>query len=686
MDLKTLENITDSCKKLLTERSVGSAIEQLIVISRYCSDSQIISQAEELKENYRSMLTFLANGGKDENRAQTKQDINRKALEILRTAHRNIRIQEPHTHYSKAFSELSSKYGNDAEAELLCKWSTTLPTEEQMETQDHLFNLIWTSPLWKQKQTAQWYEFLSRQTDVVKIHLVGAVFLSLWEYLDEEKISFLFLFTDDQNEKLRAFSITALLFLAEKYIREIQFYPNILRQYRDSHVGRYSTEVYKEKLHIHQTIIILKEIEEENNNWIFHVTSAEKIEKHVQKNLKRVRYMIEKGLDFNLSERVTMWGKCEFLRNSTSHWFLPFEKTSPLFSDLIVDKNGNLDKRLLHLFDLVSDCDVDRYAMFSFMASAKNKSNLVQQILENLPVSENEMAQPFVNHFRIVMQNLFRFFDYSLMKNELENPFVWPYMFWENHLIAEPIAEDEAVALCKQMVEIQYYSVPIEFLQKVSQTSGSSLPMMQIMGQCYFHLKEYNKAIETLNQLLLLDEENEWALSLMQQSYKQLGRSDQQLEYLKKLLQIKPDKISYLEETASTLMSTRSYEEALKYLFHLNFLEPDTPQYMQHIVDCAIPLRKFDVAERYIQTLLALPDSKDKDLDYLRAGHICFLLGDNKTALKYYRNFYNLYNLRPEKQRDEKDADQKFEHEANILMRMGIKESDTQLMLDMIKM
>ena len=172
MDNVTLNNITASCKKELSALFIGTGLDQLRIIARYCSDSQIISQVEELEENYHCMLMFLAGGGKDEERAFTQKKICKKAQEILRVAHRNIRLQEEHTKYSKAFHELKSLYGVEPEEELLRKWGTNPMPDEQLLIQDHIFNLIWTSPLWNQKHTAQWYEFISRQTEFAKIGLL----------------------------------------------------------------------------------------------------------------------------------------------------------------------------------------------------------------------------------------------------------------------------------------------------------------------------------------------------------------------------------------------------------------------------------------------------------------------------------------------------------------------------------
>ena len=66
MDNVTLNNITESCQKYLLHAFVSNGLQELMIIARYCTDKQLISQVEELAENYHCMLSFLASGGKDE--------------------------------------------------------------------------------------------------------------------------------------------------------------------------------------------------------------------------------------------------------------------------------------------------------------------------------------------------------------------------------------------------------------------------------------------------------------------------------------------------------------------------------------------------------------------------------------------------------------------------------------------
>ena len=688
MDNVTLNNITSSCRKELSALFVNSGLEQLRIIARYCSDSQIITQVEELIENYHCMLAFLAGGGKDEERSITQERICKKAQEILRIAHRDIRLQNEQGKYSAAFHELKNLYGVEPEEELLRKWGANPLPDEQLLLQDHLFNLIWTSSLWCQKDTARWYEFISRQADFVKLHFIGAVIISLWEYYDENKFSLLFLFTDTESQKLNALTISALVLLAEKYQKEITLSPELLKSYQNSNVAKFISKVIKEKLLMEQTLIALKKEQDDMAGFSLNM-SQEEIEKLMNKKMANLRFMIEKGLDINLGNRTELWYKCDFLRNNISHWWIPFEKSSPVFEELLLDKDGNFNKQAYQILDLPSECDIDRYAMFSFLARTKYKSTFIDQMIQSLDMAgltDEENLVPYVNHLKTTMQNLYRIFVHSPIRNEIENPFSWPHNFWENQLFKELFTEENIIELCSEMLDTQIYDQPVAWLNKVAETTGTSPAMLKIKSNCFYKEGKYAQAIEPLTQILFFEEENEWALSLMQKCYEKLGRKDKQLEIIRKLIQLKPDNDSYLTSEAIVLIELERYEEALKTLFHLDYIKPDNMVFKSCIETCAIHLRKFDLALRYNQAILENTDYKERYYEHLTAGHIHFAMGNWKEALACYKEFKAQAEQLNKTEKKKIDPDKEYLISSKILKELGIKPSDIRLMHDMINL
>ena len=688
MDIQTLNNITSSCRKELSALFINSGLDQLRIIARYCSDTQIISQVEEITENYHFMLSFLAGGGKDNERSLTQEKISKKAQEILRIAHRDIRLQDLQNKYSLAFLELRSQYGVEPEEELLEKWATNLLPDEQMLIQDHLFYLIWTSPLWNQKQTAQWYEFLSRQTDMVKIHLIGAVILSLWEYFDEEKLSLLFLFTDTDNEKLNALTITALILLAEKYQKELALYPNLLTHYQTSNIRKFIPVVMKEKLLMLQTLLAIKKEQEDMANFSLSM-SQEEMEKLMNKKMANLRFMIEKGLDVNLGNRTELWYKCDFLHKNISHWWFPFEKSSPVIEELLLDKDGNFNKQAYRILDLPSECDIDRYAMFSFMAKNQHKNAFIEQMIQSLDMAGlngEEYLVPYVNHMKTTMQNLYRIFVHSPLRNEVSNPFSQPQDFWKNTLFKESLTEENILELCTEMLEANITDQPIAWLDELAQTSGTSLKMLKLKSNCLFKQEKYTEAIDPLTQMLFFEEDNEWALIVLQKCYEKLGRKDKQLEATLKLLEINAENTNYLTVAATVLIEMEKYEEALKYLFKLDYMDADNIVFKTCIETCALHLRKFDLAMRYNQAILEHTDYPDRYIEYLTAGHVHFAMGNWKEALASYKQYKAQAEALNKTGSVKVDPDMEFLVSSKILKELGISPSDIRLMHDMINL
>lgn len=686
MDNVTLNNITASCRKDLSALFIGSGLNQLNIIARYCSDSQIISQVEELTENYHFMLSFLANGGKDEERTLTQEKICKKALEILRVAHRDIRLQEEHTWYAKAFHELTNQYGLEPEEELLKRWGANPLPDEQLLIEDQIFSLIWTSPQWSQKDTAHWYEFISRQTDLVKMHFIGAVILSLWEYLDEEKLSLLFLYTDTESQRLNALTITALILLAEKYQKELQLYPELAKRYQSSIISKNVTVVMKEKLLMLQTLIAIKKEQEDMAGFSLNMPKEE-MEKLMNKKMANIGHMVNKGLDINLGNRSELWYKCSFLRENISHWWIPFEKSSPVIEELLIGKDGKFNKQAYQILDLPSECDIDRYAMFSFMARTEYKSTFIEQMAQSLDMTGllgDENVVPYVNHMKTTMQNLYRIFVHSPIRNEIENPFSWPQNFWENPLLSENLTEDNIMELCTEMMEAQILDQPVAWLNKIAETSGTSLAMLKLKSNCLFRNQKYAEAIDPLTQMLFFQEEDEWALIVLQKCYEKLGKKDKQLEAALRLVEISPENVNYLTTAAIALIETEKYEEALKHLFHLDYMQTDNIVFKTCIETCALHLKKFDIAMRYNQAVLAHTEYKDRYIEYMTAGHLQFAQGNWKEALANYKEYKAQAEELNKKENRKIDPEKEFLTSSKILKELGITPSDIRLMHDMI--
>ena len=191
IDNATLKVLHQQVSDLLLNFQLADGLEGIALVTRECSDQQLTRSLESLSLSYNKMLDFLEQNGKDENRSQIQDELQREAFRILNSAVRQVRIERAEDIYCKSYKRLILTYGENVCQILQEEWNRQQGMTERYETQDLIFDLLWTMPLWDSKDTAEWYEFISRQDTLVQQHFTGSVFLSCWEYFDTEKITFL---------------------------------------------------------------------------------------------------------------------------------------------------------------------------------------------------------------------------------------------------------------------------------------------------------------------------------------------------------------------------------------------------------------------------------------------------------------------------------------------------------------
>ncbi len=171
IDNATLKVLHRQVTDLLLKYQLAEGLEGIGLVTRECSDQQLSRSLESLRLSYFQMLDFLEQGGKDAQRSLIQDNLQREAFRILNGAARQIRIERTEDYYGKAYRRLYLSLGDSATSVLRSEWSRQQGTAERYDTQDLLFDLLWTMPLWDAKDTADWFEFISRQDDLVQQHL-----------------------------------------------------------------------------------------------------------------------------------------------------------------------------------------------------------------------------------------------------------------------------------------------------------------------------------------------------------------------------------------------------------------------------------------------------------------------------------------------------------------------------------
>ena len=669
LDLKTLRLITRDGLQNFSAGRILDGIAALRTLLPYCPAETIVhAEAESLEENYQHMLTFLRGGGNDEKRTEVQAKIQRQGVALLQQASRAIRLIIADDHYSKAARQtpsnsplgegLKSPFNGDLEG-----LSFNGDLDEQ---QDNIFDMLWTSPLWSAQDTALWYDYIVRQRDMVQQHLEGALFLSLWEYYDAEKMQLLGLFADSECRRTRITAICYLLLLRLRHKELTALLPPLPDSLLSLKGRAAIAQVQYEMLLM---LVSEKDMEKE-------LKEAETLTKKVISNLspsdnameksageafgaiksiialrgRYIRNRLQRGLDINLSKIPLLHG-CEYLHR-IAHWFLPFDKTHPLFQSVMIDEKGNEKQNLSTLVDLILDCDIDKLATLYLVANDKDFSKAVQHLDEQeLPEVDNAVIPEYT--FRFIMQDLFRFFGHSPLHSQLVNPFRMEETLLDlpetgngDNPLNSLFSREDTVKCCELLYELGRDKQVLTILDKVIKREGASASALFLKGSTLRRQKQIQEAINCARSAEILEPDRADILRFLVECYATQNRFEEELEYLHRLAEILPDDRTLRRLIPITLNKLNKHEEALQLLFKLNYeLEEDDEDYgttLSLIADTAFSLGKLDIAERYTEKEMSLHQNGSAE-GAMRMGHIKLLEGNLKAAIDHYEQFVNIF-------------------------------------------
>ena len=697
IDLKTLRLITQNGIQNFATGRILDGIAALRTLLPYCATETIIhAEAESLEENYRHMLSFLRKGGNDEKRSEVQTKIQRQGVALLEQASRAIRLNINSDLYSTRGQGAGSKeqektlppYKDELER-VLEAWNGLLTPEEIGETQDDLFDLLWTSPFWTAQDTAHWYDFLQWQRDMVQQHFAGAVFLALWEHYDAEKMQLLGLLADSECHRTR---ITAVAYLLLLRLRHKEMAP-LLPPLPDSLLSKKGRELVAQ-VQYEMLLMLVSEKDMENE-----LKEAERLTKDLLSgekgintaNLKdiislRGRYLrnrLQRGLDINLS-KIPLLHNCEYMHR-IAHWFLPFDKTHPLFQTVMIDENGNEKQNLSTLVDLILDCDVDKMATLYLVAHDKDFSKAVQQLDDQgLPEMEEAVIPEYT--FRYIMQDLYRFFGHSPLHTQLVNPFRMEETLLDFPELAVLFSEKDCVSCCNLLFELGRDKQMLTILDSRIKREGASASALLLKGKALRRQKQISEAISCVRNAEILEPDNIDILRFMAECYAQQNRFEEELEYLQRLSEILPEDRALRRLISVAMTKLGREKEAMQILFKLDYESTENDEdhgaIIALIADTALSLGKTDIAERYTEKEL---EKRDEGLwtAQMRMGHIKLLQGDMKSAIDHYEQFINIFCK--ESGKDIKAALTKLNKQWSNSTWLNDKRPDLLLILDILQ-
>jgi len=609
---------------------LSSAFETLQAMTVRCSSDELKMLCQSLVDNYCSMLKFILSAGRDKDCEQRQFVFLQEAVGLLMQTDRILRIDENTDAYSKICNSLKGTYGDNADDTLMRKWRECTDPLEQSALEDSIFHLLFTSPLWKRSDTAKWYEFLTLQNRDVEQHLMGALFLSVWEYPDMEKMRLLYECASDSGDDilLETTAVSYLLLLAHRH-RDFPFMDkSVFKNIGHGRLAHYIPDLQRELARTSLSLLYWKEEQKE----VLELSSKgvnimEYVAKTMEIKLRFEKKRIEKSLDSGIDLASQMCHSSAYLKD-VSHWFTPIRLYSPIVLEAV---SGTDDGTIAKLIEKTSRmwCDIDTVCFINIISNAKMKGRLEKMIEAAGDVADvPDILLPPMSR---TVRNLQRFFAHSLFsadRNALEQ-----VMLWELPYLHASFTDEDKHETALTLHSAKRYADALELFNELLHSIRCDAPFLAQMAECEKDAGNVNAALQHFRQAELLDEDNIAYLDEIQECLSRLGRSEDCLMVLKRICSLEPDNLSALRNLCVLSAKAGHYDETLETVRErISDDFGDDMSFFTIAMYCALSTKRMDTAKHYLNVLARHDKLSSQDMS-LWTGYFHIADGNWKEAL-----------------------------------------------------
>lgn len=573
-----------------------------------------------------------------------------------------------------------------------------------------LFDYIWTSRQWKESLADAFIDMLLSPTvdSADQQLIVSAIMLSAMNLFDYQKFRVLVsVYQQTADAALRQRSLVGWVFALQdgmqqlfpemqQLVTELCAHDETLQELTELQMqllfctdAENDTETIKKEIipdlmkgqNLHFTSKGLEELEDDSLQDILHPEAAEQTMEQMEKSINRMIDMQKKGSDIYFAGFSQMKRFSFFY--DLSNWFTPFYYQHPGISS--VWETAKSQKFLRTILKMGAFCDSDKYSFV--LAFDQVLRQLPQQMLEMIEhgeaspmpvggeVSMEEQGRPaFVR--RLYLQNLYRFFRLSPVKNAFRNPFAKEQgvLFFTNRVFRSTRLDERVVEIASFLTKRQRYTEARQLLLML-EAGQQGLSYHLLLASLHARHSDADLAAVAYRRVLELEPENVRALKGMARVVFAKGDYGKALEYYEQLLALQPDNRQVQLNAAICLTKATRYEEALQLLYKLNYFDEDDEEVRRALAWALTCDGKYEQASKHYDHLLALPEPQPSD--WLNGGYCRWFGGNILGALDAFRQFKN--HPSSEKVSLEEEFT-KTEHE--LLLAKGISETDILLMLD----
>lgn len=701
MDHETYLFLLRDAQQAICDNRLLDSLIALEGAVNYTPSYNIRERLHRVREGYNYLLQYMSQGMIDPKQAIIHNGFIREAQEILTTLRREDELNEGSSAYAITWKTLRLMH----EAKTIKEAALSTCTNE------YLFNLAWTSPLWNQAEAEAAKNLLdnnigshTENEEHRAAMLISATMLGTLSYFDIAKINLLFYALESEIIEVRTRALVGLVMVIVHHTDIIRLYPSIAEQME---ILCHHKDFSDNLLHLQLQLIIslnTKQIERtmrddvmpemmkaaQRMNFGKHLDLEKGItpedlaslnpewenNKEMEKMTSSLHRMIEiqkRGGDVYLPIFRSLMQHHPFFAR-VANWFTPFSLSA---SQLTVLKKQN--KSLLNNLPHNSLSHTDKYAFclaLEQMASGgiQIPFSLDLSNSENIMETDDDLSTQMAKAIRSYVSDLYRFFNIFRHHNEDSNPFKKNFLLIENPCFSQAFRTDKALRTVADFCfEEKNYAWALLTYSKLSPDTQ----ILQKIGFCYQTCKDYAKAIEAYNHATLLQSGSPWTWQQMAICYKALGNYSEAYNCYKHIEQNDANNVPLLLRMADCLIHEQRFDEALPILFKAEYLDPSTGCPLRALAWCSLLTGRKEQAERYYLKILATTSTTAED--YLNAGHCAWLSGNITNAV-------NRYKVSIKKSQPSENVNDFFGDDTVFLYKSGLSENDLQIMIDCLRL
>ncbi|MBR2607199.1 MAG: hypothetical protein IKC70_04640 [Bacteroidaceae bacterium] len=694
MEEKRINEIQRKVNILLREKRLKPALERLGEEIDSLNSWELRTRYSEVTTAYNYMLEYMCKGMPDPNRALMHSELIGKAyllndeIAISRLAEHSISVYCQMRRKYKGEAAISDYHHRLREHSINMAMMQLMPGNEEKikevakrheQESGELFMQLWSEGSWSKKQRSEAQEMLSdlEVDNNDKAMFVSAITISLFKIFDPLKAIFLCDAATHEEVAISQRALVGLFITTFINNHRIEYYPELKRRIEQL----CETPDFENRLLIMQlqllrtreTQKIDRKMREEiipamlKNPNIRNAKLGLDLEKELEqddKNPEWQAWIDDDGIKNKLDE-MAQWqteGADVYMStfsqlkhypffNEMPNWFRPFDINNSAVAGIIPSSaDTNKINVLKTLFASKFFCNSDKYS-FCFtlqQVPEEQRSMLMGQLGEQHgeDIADPDTEQPSIprkveeelqsNQY---IQDLYRFFKLSSFRNEFTDPFTLSLNLLESESPGNLLRTPQSMLrIFRYLLQKEYYTEASEIgssIEHLKEENVCDAQFYQEMGYCKQKAAEYDAALKYYNKADIVKPDTLWTVRHIAQCHRLKRDPKSALPYYLQAEQLAPDNRAILMQTGECLVALKRFDEAFNRFFKVEYLEPDSIRSWRAIAWCSFMVEKYEQAAEYYSRLHASP--KRNMQDWLNAGHVELVRGNNNPAIEFYQ-------------------------------------------------